>query len=50
MIKLIKKYFSLEQKLKRKILRQLGNEIANTQDYNELVKLVHTYNKLKNEN
>jgi hypothetical protein len=50
MIKLIKKYFSQEQKLKRKKLRQLGNEIANTQDYNELVKLVHTYNRLKNEN
>jgi hypothetical protein len=49
MIKMIKKYFSLEQKQKRKRL-QLGNEIANTQDYNELVKLVHTYNKLKNEN
>lgn len=50
MIKMIKKYFSLEQKQKRKKLRQLGNEIANTQDYNELVKLVHTYNKIKNEN
>jgi hypothetical protein len=49
MIKLIKKYFSQEQKLKRKKLRQLGNEIANTQDYNELVRLVHTYNRLKNE-
>jgi hypothetical protein len=50
MIKFIKKYFSLEQKLKRKKLRQLGNEIATTQDYNELVRLVHTYNRLKNEN
>lgn len=49
MIKLIKKYFSLEQKKKRKELRKLGNEITNTQDYNELVKLVHAYNRLKNE-
>lgn len=50
MIKLIKKYFSLDQKLKRKNLRQLRNEIANANDYNELVKLVNIYNKLKNEN
>lgn len=50
MIKMIKKYFSLEQKQKRKRLRQLGNEIANSTDYNELVMLVRTYNKLKNEN
>lgn len=49
MIKMIKKYFSLEQKHKRKRLRELGNQIAETQDYNELVKLVHAYNKLKNE-
>jgi hypothetical protein len=49
MIKLIKKYFSSEQKIKRKKLRQLGNEIANSTDYNELVILVRTYNKLKNE-
>jgi len=50
MIKLIKNYFSQEQKFKRKKLRQLGNEIANCTDYNELVILVRTYNKLKNEN
>jgi hypothetical protein len=50
MIKFIKKYFSLDEKLRRIKLRQLGNQIANTQDYNELVKLVNTYNKLKNEN
>jgi hypothetical protein len=50
MIKMIKKYFSKEQKLKRKTIRQLANQIATTQDYNELVKLVHTYNALKNEN
>lgn len=50
MIKLIKRYFSQEQKLKRKKLRQLGNEIANSTDYDELVKLVYTYNALKNEN
>jgi hypothetical protein len=50
MIKLIKRYFSQEQKLKRKKLRQLGNEIANSTDYDELVKLVYTYNSLKNEN
>lgn len=49
MIKFIRKYFSLEQKLKRKQLRELGNEIANCTDYNELVILVRTYNKLKNE-
>lgn len=49
MIKMIKKYFSAEQKLKRKKLRQLGNEIANSTDYNELIVLVRTYNRLKNE-
>jgi hypothetical protein len=50
MIKLIKKYFSLEQRLRRKRLRQLGYEITNAQNYNELVRLVDTYNTLKNEN
>ena len=50
MIKMIKKYFSIEQKQKRKRLRELGNQIAESQDYNELVKLVHAYNRLKNEN
>jgi hypothetical protein len=47
---MIIKYFSLEQKQKRKKIRQLGIEIAEAQDYNELVKLVNEYNKLKNEN
>lgn len=50
MIKMIIKYFSLEQKYKRKRLRQLGTEISESQDYNELVKLVNEYNKLRNEN
>ena len=45
MIKLIKKYFSLEQRLRRKRLRQLGYEITNAQNYNELVRLVDAYNK-----
>jgi len=50
MIKLIKKYFSLEQRLKRKRLSQLGYEITNSTNYNELVRLVDAYNTLKNEN
>jgi hypothetical protein len=50
MIKMIINYFSKEQKEKRKLLRELGNKIAETQDYNELVKLVNVYNRLKNEN
>ena len=49
MIKMIKKYFSLEQRQKRKKLRQLGNEIATTQDYDELVKLVIDTPKTLNE-
>jgi hypothetical protein len=47
---MIIKYFSLEQKQKREKIRQLAIEIAEAQDYNELVKLVNEYNKLKNEN
>ena len=47
MIKMIIKYFSLEQKQKRKKIRQLAIEITETQDYDELVKLVNEYNKLK---
>lgn len=50
MIKMIIKYFSLEQKQKRKKIRQLAIEIAEAQDYNKLVKLVNEYNKLRNEN
>ena len=46
MIKMIIKYFSLEQKQKRKKIRQLAIEITETQDYDELVKLVNEYNKL----
>ena len=50
MIKMIMNYFSQEQKEKRKKLRQLGIKIAETNDYNELVRLVNEYNRLKDEN
>lgn len=43
-------YFSQEQKEKRRKLRQLGIRIAETNDYNELVRLVNEYNRLKDEN
>jgi hypothetical protein len=43
-------YFSQEQKEKRKKLRQIGIRIAETNDYNELVRLVNEYNRLKDEN
>ncbi len=50
MIKMIMNYFSQKQKEKRKKLRQIGIEIAETNDYNELVRLVNEYNRLKDEN
>lgn len=50
MIKMIMNYFSQEQKEKRRKLRQLGIRIAETNDYNELVRLVNEYNRLKDEN
>jgi hypothetical protein len=50
MIKMIMNYFSQEQKEKRKKLRQIGIRIAETNDYNELVRLVNEYNRLKDEN
>ena len=50
MIKMIMNYFSQEQKEKRKKLRQIGIEIAEANDYNELVRLVNEYNRLKDEN
>jgi hypothetical protein len=50
MIQMIIKYFSAEQKEKRNKLRQLGIQIAEANDYNELVRLVNEYNRLKDEN
>ena len=50
MIQMIIKYFSKEQKEKRKKLNQLGIRIAEANDYNELVRLVNEYNRLKDEN
>jgi hypothetical protein len=43
-------YFSKENKEKRQMLRILNNKIAETNDYDELLKLIKIYNKLKNEN
>jgi len=50
MIQMLIKYFSKEQKEKRKKLNQLGIRIAEANDYNELVRLVNEYNRLKDEN
>lgn len=50
MIKMITKYFSQKEKEKRKKLRQIDREIVKVEDYNELVKLVKIYNRIKNEN
>jgi hypothetical protein len=50
MIKMITKYFSQKEREKRKKLRQIDKEIVKTEDYNELVKLVKIYNRVKNEN
>jgi hypothetical protein len=47
---MIIKYFSQKEKEKRKKLRQIDKEIVKTEDYNELVKLVKIYNRVKNEN
>lgn len=49
MIQMIIKYFSPEQKKKRRKLHQLGIQIAETDNYEELVRLVNEYNKLKDE-
>ena len=50
MIRMIIKYFSQKEKEKRKKLRQIDREIVKVEDYNELVKLVKIYNRIKNEN
>jgi|LakMenEpi03Aug12_release.lakeMendotaPanAssembly.Ray.scaffolds.fasta_scaffold3443267_2 hypothetical protein len=50
MIQMIINYFSKENKEKRQMLRILNNKIAETNDYEELLKLIKIYNKLKNEN
>jgi len=50
MIQMIIKYFSQPEKEKRKKLRQIDKEIVKTDDYNELVRLVKIYNRVKNEN
>ena len=50
MIKWISNYFSQEQKDKRKKLRHIGIKIAEANDYDELVRLVNEYNRLKDEN
>jgi hypothetical protein len=47
---MITKYFSQKEKEKRKKLRQIDREIVKVEDYNELVKLVKIYNRIKNEN
>jgi hypothetical protein len=47
---MIIKYFSQPEKEKRKKLRQIDKEIVKTDDYNELVRLVKIYNRVKNEN
>lgn len=47
---MITKYFSPQEKDKRKKLRHIDREIANADDYDELVKLVKIYNRIKNEN
>jgi|LakMenEpi03Aug12_release.lakeMendotaPanAssembly.Ray.scaffolds.fasta_scaffold5913240_2 hypothetical protein len=47
---MITKYFSQKEREKRKKLRQIDKEIVKTEDYNELVKLVKIYNRVKNEN
>jgi hypothetical protein len=47
---MIIKYFSQPEKEKRKKLRQIDREIVRADDYNELVKLVKIYNRVKNEN
>jgi hypothetical protein len=47
---MIIKYFSQKEKEKRKKLRQIDREIVKVEDYNELVKLVKIYNRIKNEN
>lgn len=49
MIQMIIKYFSPEQKEKRRKLHQLGILIAEASDYDELVRLVNEYNRLKDE-
>jgi hypothetical protein len=50
MIEIIIKYFSQPEKEKRKKLREIDKEIVKTNDYNELVRLVKIYNKVKYEN
>ena len=50
MIQMIIKYFSPQEKEKRKKLRQIDRKIANADDYDELVKLVKIYNRVKDEN
>jgi hypothetical protein len=50
MIKMITKYFSQKEKEKRKKLREIDKEIVKAEYYNELVKLVNIYNRIKNEN
>jgi hypothetical protein len=50
MIKMIIKYFSKEQKEKRKKLRQIDKDIGNAETYEDIVKLTKIYNRVKNEN
>jgi hypothetical protein len=47
---MITKYFSQKEKEKRKKLREIDKEIVKAEYYNELVKLVNIYNRIKNEN
>ena len=50
MIQMIIKYFSQPEKEKRKKLRQIDRQIARADDYDELVKLVKIYNRVRDEN
>jgi len=50
MIQMIIKYFSKEQKEKRKKLRQIDKEIGRAETYDDIVKLTKIYNRVKNEN
>lgn len=49
-LKMITKYFSAEEKEKRKELRKINTKIAKASSYSELVELVKMYNIVKNEN
>jgi hypothetical protein len=47
MIKWLNSYFSEKEKIKRAKLRDIDKRIANSDDYDELVKLTRLYNRIK---